>query len=213
MRTLTAEQADILFEGTKGESLHTLWIVLCTTGLRLGEALGLKWVDVDLNTRCLVVCRALQRQTGKGLVFVEPKTAMSRRTVQLTDFACEALREHRVQQLEYRLTIGPAWRQNDMIFASHLGTPLDPSMVSHRFPKVLDSLNLPRIRVHDLRHTTASLMLREGVHPRVVQEMLGHSTISITLGTYSHVLPTMHREAADKLGELFAHNRNSAHKS
>ena len=204
MKTLTAEQADHLFRHTEDDRWHTLWIVLCTTGLRLGEGLGLRWKDIDLAGRMLTVQRAVQRQTGKGLILVEPKTAMSRRSVHLTTIACDSLRIHRTTQLAQRLALGARWEDRDMVFASELGRPLDPSVVSRRFQVTLRSCGLQPVRLHDLRHTAATLMLREGVHPRIVQEMLGHVSISVTLDTYSHVLPTMHREAVSKLDDLFA---------
>ncbi|HEV3312900.1 MAG TPA: tyrosine-type recombinase/integrase [Chloroflexota bacterium] len=203
LSVLTAEQAYKLFECTKDDPLHALWVTLASTGLRIGEALGLKWDDVSLEDRTLTVRRGIQRQPGKGLVFVEPKTAAGRRTVNLTVTAAEALRGHRTRQLGHRLEIGPLWQDQRMVFASDFGTPLDGSNAYHRFQSALSKATLPHMRLHDLRHTAATLMLTEGIHPKVVQEMLGHSNITLTLATYSHVLPTMQREAADKLDTAF----------
>jgi integrase len=183
---------------------------MATTGLRIGEALGLGWDDVNTEARTLRVRRAIQRQTGKGLVFIEPKSAQSRRTIDLTQTAIEALHKHRTSQLESRLQLGVRWRNHDMVFCSQVGTPLDPMNTYHRFQKALQESGLPRMRQHDLRHTAATLMLSEGIHPRIVQEMMGHSSITLTLATYSHVMPTLQREAAEKLEAAFARERSRA---
>jgi integrase len=204
MRTLTASQVITLFETARDDPLYALWVVLATTGLRLGEALGLRWDDIDLDAGTLRVQRALQRQSGKGLVFVDPKTATSRRTVDLTAIAIQALRGHRTRWIERRLLLGEKWRGTDVVFVSDVGSPLDPTGMAERLARQLVRANLPRIRVHDLRHTAATLALQQGVHPKVVQEMLGHSSITLTLGTYSHVLPPMRREAAERLNALFS---------
>jgi integrase len=203
MRTLTAPQLITLFQATRDDPLHALWIVLATTGLRLGEALGLRWEDIDLNAGTIRVQRALQRQSGKGLVFVDPKSASSRRTVDLTAIAIEALIAHRTRWLECRLLLDDGWRGPDVVFASSVGSPLEPSGMSERLGSLLARSELPKIRVHDLRHTAATLALQQGVNPKVVQEMLGHSSITLTLGPYSHVLPPMRREAAERLNTLF----------
>jgi integrase len=200
---LTLDQAHILFDSTDGDTLHDLWVVLVTTGLRIGESLALKWDDVNLQERTIHVQRALQRQTGRGLVFIEPKTAAGRRTVVLTALATDALRARRIRQLEQRLEHGVVREDHDLVFCTDFGKPLDPMNTYHRFHRALKSAGLPIIRQHDLRHTAATLMLSEGIHPKVVQEMLGHSNITLTLATYSHVLPTLQREAADKLDDAF----------
>jgi integrase len=215
LRVLTAEEAQRLFE-TSGavlsredgstdiaEPLHALWVTLTSTGLRIGEALGLKWNDLNLDDRTLTVRRAIQRQPGKGLVFVDPKTAAARRNLKLTATATEALRGHRTRQVANRLHLGGLWQDHNMVFASDFGTPLDPSNANHRFHEALDRAGLPRVRLHDLRHTAATLMLTAGIHPKVVQETLGHSNITQTLSTYSHVLPLLQSEAADRLEEAF----------
>jgi integrase len=211
MQTLSADQALHLFRVTEGERFHALWVLLATTGLRLGEAMGLQWRDLDLETGRLVVQRALQRQKEAGLVFVEPKSRSSRRTVILSDAATKALREHHERQLETARLLESAWMSSDMVFTAALGGPVDPSAVNAYFNDALKRSGLPRIRVHDLRHTAASLLLAEGIHPKVVQEILGHSSISLTLGTYSHVLPSLHTEAAKKLDALFNRKTDREH--
>jgi integrase len=203
MNTLTAEQVGQLFRWSREDWLHPLWVVLATTGLRLGEALGLRWDDVNLERGTLTVRRALQRQTGKGLVIVDPKSATSRRTLELTSIAVTALSRYRELWLDRRATLGADWRGTDAVFVSDIGTPLDPTNVTHRFARTVKAAGLRKVRVHDLRHTAATLALQEGVNPKVVQEMLGHSSITLTLGTYSHVLQPMKREAANRLDALF----------
>jgi integrase len=204
MKTLSQVEARSLLAATKGEDLHALWAVLTTAGLRLGEALGLKWEDLDFEANRLVVRRSLQRQKGKGLVFVEPKTSKSRRTVYFPEGTGVALREQRRMQLEARLAAGSAWIENDLVFRRTGGEPVEPARVSHLFHDALKKAELPRVRLHDLRHTAASLHLARGENPKVVQEMLGHSTITVTMDIYSHVTPALHAAAASKMQVLFA---------
>lgn len=203
MKTLTAEQVQDLFSTTAGDRLHALYVLLATTGLRLGEALGLKWEDIDFNTGRLTIQRALQRQHGVGFVLVEPKTERSRRTVHLAGGTVIALRGRRKRQLEERLVAGPLWEDMALAFTTPTGGPIEAWRVNELFHKALERAGLPRIRVHDLRHTAATLLLAQGTHPKVVQELLGHSTITLTLDTYSHVIPALHEEVAEKMNELF----------
>ena len=172
-------------------------------GLRINEALALKWDDVDLEARTITVQRGLERQKGKGLLFTSLKSASSRRNVTLTPMAVDAIARHRTRQLEQRLLVGPMWQDQGIVFASAIGNPLASEYMARCFKDELARVGLPRIRVHDLRHTAATLQLLQGTHPSVVQQMLGHSSISLTLGTYSHVAPTMQRDASDRLEEAF----------
>jgi integrase len=203
MRTLTEEEVGRLFRASDGHQLHALWVLLATTGLRLGEALGLLWTDIDFATGRLVVNRALQRQPGVGYVFVEPKTARSRRTVYLAPGTITALTEHRRRQVEDQLAAGLEWSNVGLVFASPVGRPIDGTWTTKWFHRALGQAGVPRIRIHDLRHTAATHLLRRGVHPKVVQELLGHSTISLTLDTYSHVAPALHAEVAGHMQALF----------
>ncbi len=202
MKTLTQDQVRELFAATRDDEFHALWVVLASTGLRLGEALGLKWDDFDHANNRLSVQRALQRQKGVGLTFVEPKTKKSRRTVYFPEGTGAVLQEHRRQQLEQRLKLGPAWTDDDLVFC-RVGKPLDPGAMSYWLKKALASAGLPAVRVHDLRHTAATLHLERGENPKVVQELLGHSTIALTMDTYSHVTPAIHAAAASKMQALF----------
>ena len=203
MHTLSRDEVWRLFSVTRGDRLYPLWVVLATTGLRVGEALGLGWDAVDFEGRRLLIGRALQRQRGKGLVLVEPKTGRSRRAVHVSQLVLTALRERRTRQLEERLFTGQSWEDNGLIFTKVSGRPMDSGMVSWSLHKALDAADLPRVRVHDLRHTAATLLLAEGVHPKVVQELLRHSSITLTLDTYSHVVPGLHAEAAARMDVLF----------
>jgi integrase len=178
-------------------------VLLATTGLRLGEARGLLWSDIDFANGRLVVNRALQRQTGTGYVFVEPKTARSRRTVYLAPGTLSALTDHRRRQVEDQLAVGPEWSNTGLVFTTAVGRPADGTWAIKWFRRALDQAGLPRVRIHDLRHTAATHLLRRGVHPKVVQELLGHSTISLTLDTYSHVAPALHADVAKHMQALF----------
>jgi len=204
MATLTSEQLHVLFESTNGQSLHAVWVLLATTGLREGEALGLKWSDIDMEKATLVVRRALQRHGSAGFVMVDPKTTRSRRTIHLSRIAVQALTEHRARQREIRLLAGAKWGTDlgDLVFCSRSGSPMSSSWLNVVFKRELAKAGLPRIRIHDLRHTAATLLLTRGVHPKVVQDMLGHSTVTLTLDTYSHVTPSLHKEAADHMDSL-----------
>ncbi len=178
--------------------------------MRIGELLGLQWADVDLGAAKLAVCRALQRQNDAGLVFVEPKTGPSRRSIVPSQHAVLALRQHRARQLERRLLAGEAWHDHGLVFCSATGGPVDLSWQRQTFYQVLKQADLPPIRFHDLRHTAATLLLTQGVHPKVVSEMLGHATITLTLDTYSHLLPVMHAQAAATMDALLDTHTSSS---
>jgi integrase len=170
--------------------------------------MGLNWSDIDFTGRHLVVRRALQGQrNGAGLQFVPPKSSTSRCTVSLGHTAVAALKEHRRRQNEQRLAAGPAWTDNDLLFCTIAGTPMDPSRINCYLDQALKKAGLPRVRIHDPRHSAATTLARRGENPRLVQEMLGHSTVSLTLSTYTHVSPAMHREAADRMDALFTYSR------
>lgn len=175
MKTLSADQLDALFRSTAGDRYHALWVLLGTTGTRVGEALGTSWDAVDLTARALKVQRALQRQRHKGLVLVEPKSASSRRTVHLAAVAVEALRAHTTLRMRERMATGPGWDdEDDLIFTTAKGGSLDPAWVNYQLHRALRRAELPRIRVHDLRHTAATLLLAGGKHPKTVADLLRH---------------------------------------
>jgi integrase len=195
---LTVKEMRVLIKSTRGDRFHALWLVLGTAGLRLGEALGLTWDQVDLSSGRLHVRKALQRQRTAGNVFVPCKTRTSRRTVILTRLALRALRLHLRRQSALPASTHP-WAHHGLVFSTSAGGPLDQARPNLALRRALDRAGLPRIRIHDLRHSAASALLADGVHPKVVQEFLGHSSIKVTMDVYSHVMPTMHAEAIRRL--------------
>src|SRR5262249_54948018 len=201
MAPLEPEQARMLLEAVRGHRLEALYTVALAIGLREGEALGLRWQDVDLEAGRLSVRVALQRIEGK-LRMEEVKSAGSRRYIELPHIAVEALRAHRQRQLEEQRLWGPEWPSTGLVFTSAKGTPLEPRNVVRHFNGLLRKAGLPHKRFYDLRHTCATLLLVQGVHPRVVMEILGHSQISLTMNTYSHVVPTLQKEAAERMNLL-----------
>jgi len=202
-RTLTAQQARTLLAAVRGDALEALYVLALYTGLRQGELLGLRWADVDLERGRLAVRGTLGRDATGTLAVAETKTARSRRQVPLAPSAVTALRAHGARQAEARLRAGPAWQGTDLIFTEADGRPLNSRELlrGHWYP-LLARAGLPRIRFHDLRHTVATLLLEEGVHPRVAADALGHSTTALTLNTYSHVSATVAAEAAARLARL-----------
>jgi len=172
-------------------------------GLREGELLGLKWDDVDLETNMLRVRRTLS-ETRSGYVFEPPKNGKGR-SIKLTQAASDALRGHLERQLVEIDGSGDDYQDQGLIFPSRKGTPMNARNLTGRsFKPILKGAGLPDIRLHDLRHTCATLMLCEGVHVKLVQELLGHATIAITLDTYSHLLPGMGDEATGAMDRIFS---------
>ncbi len=165
--------------------------------------LGLRWDAVDFDRRLVSVQVELQRIEGR-LQLVELKTDRSRRTIALPVMVIEALRSRRIRQLEEKLAAGPAWNDTGLVFTGSLGKPLDGTGVTRRFQRLLKKAGLPRYRFYDLRHACASMLLADGVPPRVVMEILGHSQISLTMNTYAHVMPALQREAADRMDAVLA---------
>ena len=190
-----------------GDRLEALYVLAIHTGLRQGELLGLKWDDVDLDDGSLQVRRTLT-MTKSAAVFGDVKTAASRRSVKLTGKAIEALKSHLERQLAEIDRVGSLWSPGDadgLIFASETGEPLDRRAVTKsKFKPLLKRAGLLEIRFHDLRHTCATLLLTRNVNPKIVSEMLGHSSITITLDTYSHVLPNMRDQAAAAMEEALS---------
>lgn len=178
-----------------GDRLHALWVLLATTGMRRGEAIGLRWKDVDLDKGRLSVVQTIT-QTRSKVTIGEPKTARGRRSIALDPATVAVLRDHRRAMLEERMLVGPDFADEGLVFHHPDGACLRPEAVSAQFVRRVGQFGLPTLTLHGLRHTWATLALEHGIHPRVVQERLGHSTIAITLGIYSHVSPTLHDEAA-----------------
>lgn len=196
---LSAAQAKALLEAAIGQRNEARWAIGLSLGLRQGEALGLKWEDIDFDSGTLRVQRALQRQAGTGLVFTEPKTARSRRTLPLPLALADLLRAHRSAQLQERLAAGSLWQDSNCVFTNSIGGPIDPKADWQAFKALLRRAGLPDARLHDLRHTAASLLLLQGVPARVVMEILGHSQIALTMNTYSHVAPELQEDAISRM--------------
>ncbi len=195
-----AEAARFL-DAIRTERLEAAYLLALSLGLRRGEVLGLRWSDVDLEGKTVTISQALARVGGK-LEFIEPKSRQSRRTVPIHDGLVAALRNHRRRQFEERLAAGSRWHDGGLVFTTGIGTPLEPRALNEDFERVVMAAGLRRIRLHDLRHSCATFLLAQGVHPRVVMELLGHSQISLTMETYSHVLPDAMREAIGRMEAL-----------
>lgn len=200
VQPFTPEGARAFLDATRGDRLEALYTVVLAVGLREGEALGLRWEDVDVAQGALKVRKQLQRIDGK-LQLKDLKNARSKRTriLPLPLSLMAKLKAHRADQLEERLAAGGRWRDSGLVFTSTIGTPLDARNVLRRFQALTERAGLPRQRFHDLRHCCASLLLVQGVPPRVVMEILGHSDIRLTMNTHAHVMPVLQREAADMI--------------
>ena len=200
---LSQAQAQRLLDAVQGHRLEALYRLTLSLGLREGEVLGLSWDDIDFDQQTLRITGALQRRDGR-FQRVEPKTASSVRTLPLPVTLLRMLQAHRIAQHEERALRGEAWKDHGLVFPSNVGTPISPRNLVRHFKTVLKRAGLPETtRFHDLRHSCATLLIAQGVHPRVVMEILGHSQISVTMNTYGHVLPETQREAADKIDALF----------
>ena len=180
-----------------GDDLEALFRLALTAGMRRGELLGLKWADIDFDAGALSIRRSLHRGDTARLIEAEPKTQAGRRRITLPVATVESLRRHRTAQLEYRLSIGPAYDDRDYVFVNETGGHIHPNSLNRRFAQLTAKAGLPVIRFHDLRHTSATMLLAAGVHPKIVQERLGHSDIAMTLDRYSHVTSDMQQVAAD----------------
>ncbi len=245
IQPLTPEQARTLIAAAEHARLGALVSVALALGLRQGEALGLRWTDVDLDAKTVRVSQALERSGGHAatrktlyaerrellkqlrqtpsdrngvqerlialrkdmkkvqtvLRFTEPKSARSRRMVSMPTILVTRLKAHRKAQLKERLAAGGDWKDSGLVFTTTIGTALHARNVSREFKAMLKGAGLPAIRFHDLRHTAATLLLAQGVDPRTIMETLGHSQISLTLNTYSHVLPALQEQAAAKMND------------
>jgi integrase len=201
LKTWTAPQLRSFLEHVRSDRLYAMWLLAASTGMRRGEVLGLRWVDVDLDTARVGVRQTLVA-VNHQVVVSEPKTSKGRRSVALDPATVEALRIHRKGQLTERLAWGPAWTDSGLVFTRQDGRPLHPNAVTRAFGRHVLAAGVPVIRLHDLRHTHATLALAAGVHPKVVQERLGHANIAITLDIYSHAVPALEEQAAATVARL-----------
>jgi integrase len=206
MHPLSVLEARQLLEAARGDRLEALYVLAVHTGMRRGELLGLQWEDVYLDDiyPTIRVRRTLTRK-GTGYVLGEPKTKNSRRSVRLTPGAVEVLRTHRARQAEEKLRTGSLYGDQSLVFAGKGGGLINPSNLRQRsLIPLLKRAGLPHITFHDLRHTCASLLFQRKVHPKFVQELLGHASVAITLDSYSHMLPGMGGEAATAMEDVLS---------
>lgn len=203
IRPYGPEEAQRFLEAAKGNRLGAFFSAALALGLRKGEALGLQWPAINLTAGTLAVRSTLQRIKMPGekkgqLLMKEPKRS-SRRTLNLPRSILSELLRHRERQEEERILAGSRWQDTGFVFTTGIGTPLEPRNLERAFTEILVAAKLPRVRIHDLRHTAATLLLAQGVHPRVVMELLGHSQIAVTMNTYSHLVPALRKEAAEAM--------------
>ena len=203
VQPITEQQAQSFFEAIRGDRLEAFFTLSLGLGLRKGEILGLQWSSVDLKAGTLRVSKCLQRLGGE-YVLLEPKSESSRRSFELPEPILVKIREHRARQLEERMRAGENWQESDLVFSSKFGGPINPRSINRRLDVLLTKAGLPHCRQHDLRHYFASLLLSQGVSLKVISELLGHSSIIITANLYTHVLPSVKKEALDVVGSMLS---------
>ena len=207
MRIMNESDVHLFLEYTKDTPYFALFYTALFTGMRRAELLALRWSDVDLTLCQLSVTRSMQYLNSGDLqnriTFKEPKTSKSRRLIALSPSTTIILAEHRAKQDELRHSLDyPPLSEDDLVFSHYDGTPMLPNTITHAWIKLTRNCGLPGVRLHDARHTHASLLLKQGVHPKIVQERLGHGSIQITLDTYSHIIPSMQQAAAAKFDDI-----------
>lgn len=202
IQPLTKEQVTIFLDGIKDDWLYPVYLMTLGTGLRRGEILGLRWKDINLEAETVTVKRELLFINGKQLMQDGTKTAGSKSTVTMPDMVADTMKKHKTHQSEAMLALGHKLKEKDLVFTWASGDPISPNYVYHHFKELLTNHNLPNIRFHDLRHTFATLLLEEGIHPKIVADMLRHGSVRTTLDTYSHVSADMQARAAARLGEV-----------
>ncbi|WP_103544783.1 site-specific integrase [Streptomyces sp. SM1] len=198
-RPLTAAEARQFLQAARADRLHALYELALRTGLRKGELLGLRWEDLDLDGGTASVRRSLQRTPSGGLTALPTKTLASERRIALPTECVHSLKSHRQRQEAEHKVAGVRWKDSGLIFVTPTGGPIDPANMTRRFGPFLDRAGLRRIRFHDLRHSTATLLLEQGVDLVVIKELLGHAHIGVTAGVYAHVRIRLQRQAIDTL--------------
>ena len=199
-RSLSVDEARALLKAAQDERLEALYVLALNVGPRIGEALALRWQDVDLDAGRLSIVYNLQRVRGKLDPHVEPKTEQSRRTVSLPPAVVQALQDHGARQRKEKLRHLPLWQDSDLIFTSQIGSPLDPSDVSRGFQEFLARKSLPKVRFHDLRHSALSIMASQGVLPHDLMRIAGHTKIATTMEIYVDSKDEALDAAAVKMG-------------
>lgn len=204
MNTWCEHEINQFLETAKGSPYYTLFYTALFTGMRRSELLGLKWSDVDFIMSQIYVNRSLHHLKDGSYIFTEPKSAKSRRTIALPPSAILLLKEHHEKQKLERAMLGIPLTDNDLVFSTLEGKPLRPNTVTRAWETLAVRAGIKVIRLHDARHTHASIMLKQGIHPKIVQERLGHASIQMTLDTYSHVAPGLQEAAAARFDELIS---------
>lgn len=205
VRVLSRDEARRFLEVAGTTRLAALWTLALSTGMRLSEMLALEWHDFDPKRRTISVNKTLQRLPKRdgGTQALKPKTRFSERTIDITPQMAEALRAHRARQAAERLVAGPLWLDKDLIFCNEAGGYLHDSIVrEYHFEKLLKPAGLPHTRIHDLRHSAATLLLEDGVSPLTVSKMLGHSSVALTLDLYGHVTSALRASASDAMSRI-----------
>jgi integrase len=208
VQTLTKEQVVQLIAAARGTQWEALVIVAITTGIRHGEIRGLRWQDIDFDGHCLHIRRTVTRLAGiKGRFegrFEEtsPKTEGGKRMIILPDIVLRALKGHQARQQEDRVKAGEKWQEQGLVFCNTRGGYVNPDILLAQFHRLLEKAGLPRMRLHDLRHSAATILLGNNTHPKLVQELLGHSSIDITMDIYSHVIPSMQQDNMKQWDDL-----------
>ena len=206
---LSLEQAHRLLESVREHRLEVLLTMAVVTGMRRGELLALTWSNVDLERGSLLVVHTVDYIPKYGYVQTEPKTKAGKRLISLPSFLIDLLKSHRVQQQTQCLKVGDTWENRDLVFPDLTGGYLNPNYLLRQFKQILQNAGVPHMHFHDLRHSSATILLSMGINIKVIQSLLGHSDISITLGLYSHLLPTMQQEVVDKWDDAFRNNSDS----
>jgi integrase len=201
MQVWTPEQLRIFLAHARTDRLYAAWLLVATTGMRRGELAGLRWADVDLDGG-RVSPRRPRVVVNYTVEVSEPKTAKGRRSLALDAGTVAALRNHRRRQAEDRAVVGALWQDSGLVFTRPDGAPIHPDLISDWFERLAREAGLPKIRLHDVRHSYASAALAAGIPAKIVSERLGHATIAITMDTYSHVLPGLDEEAAETVARL-----------
>jgi integrase len=203
MKYFTPDQVRQFLGAAKDSKLFALFVLAIETGMRPGEYLALQWKDLDFENLSLSVRRTVKERKGGGFYFASPKTAKSARSLSISAELAEALKAHKKEQLEAKMRIRDVYRENGLVFPNEIGDPLLIGNLRKRyFDKIVEKAGLTKIRLYDLRHTSATMLLCEGEHPKVVAERLGHSSTNLTLDTYTHVLPNMQKQATSKMAKM-----------
>ncbi len=210
---LNPDEAREFLDFLSGDRHQALYTLAVTTGLRPEELYGLRWKDLNVDARRLTVNQVLsktRRQKGEQVprfLFGPPKTEKSRRTIDFPEFVCQILEQERRRVIESRALAGEKWQDHGLAFPSEVGTPLEERNVLRRFQAICEANGFPKLRIYDLRHTHASLLIHEGVHPKKISERLGHSSIKLTMDTYGHLFEGSDRDSAEKMQKLLAPKR------